>query len=161
MLHKRWNSKILDPGGRDQSQKTYSFRRWNASCTRARGRARFMRIWQGPWKARPSCQSNTYIPAGFLHLVNGDAMICAPLSAIQKQHISAFRFGDLHAGEVLRDKITGVIHIAGNGLTQFVYPLIAFRSVRADQRMHGQHIHGIVMAQRGLLLTFCPATVLL
>ena len=39
-----------------EPQKTCSARRPKASCTRASGSARFMRMWQGPLNARPSCQ---------------------------------------------------------------------------------------------------------
>ena len=39
-----------------QALKTYLLSRSNASCTRLRGRARFMRMWCWPWKGRPSCQ---------------------------------------------------------------------------------------------------------
>ena len=43
---------------------TYLSSRSKASCTRVRGSARFMRMAQGPWNIRPSCQATpTFQPA--------------------------------------------------------------------------------------------------
>ena len=46
------------------SLNTYLSSRSKASCTRVRGSARFMRMAQGPWNIRPSCQATpTFQPA--------------------------------------------------------------------------------------------------
>ena len=50
------------------------------------------------------------------------------------------------------DIICRIINISRNGRAQLVHPLISLRPVSADQGVHGQHIHLIVVGQGGLLL---------
>ena len=41
--------------------------------------------------------------------------------------------------------------LAGNHFPEFIHPLGALRAVRADQRMHTEDIHAVVMAQGSFL----------
>ena len=59
----------------------YLSSRAKASCTRESGRAGFMRMAQGPWNIRPSCQATPmFQPA------DGLAVGLAPAGAVQEQH---------------------------------------------------------------------------
>ena len=43
------------------------------------------------------------------------------------------------------DEIAGIVDIAAEGLAEFIHPHMTFRPVGANQRMHGKHIHLVVM----------------
>ena len=72
-------------------------------------------------------------------------MLIAPFGAIQKQHVGALRPADLNAFKMRADVLAGIVHIAGDHLPQLVHPCIALRLVGADQGMHRQYIHIVVM----------------
>ena len=71
----------------------------------------------------------------------------APLLAVEQQHVGAFRFGQLTPWNAWW-MIVGVIDVAGEHRLQFVEPLMAFGPVGADQRVHGKHVHVVVVAFR-------------
>ena len=76
----------------------------------------------------------------------------APLLTIQEQHISSLRLGHLHLIEMFLNIIACKLHVLGEHLAKFIHPLIAFWLVRTNQRIHGQHIHLIIMTQAGFLV---------
>ena len=80
---------------------------------------------------------NTNFNTCCLQLCDTLSMLLAPLSAIQKQHISSFWLGDMDALEMFLDVVAGVIDIAAQNLFQFIYLLISFWLVGTDQRIHG------------------------
>ena len=47
---------------------------------------------------------------------------------------------------MLFDVIICIVHISGQYLTELIYPLSSFFPVCSYKRMHGKHIHGIIMA---------------
>ena len=63
---------------------------------------------------------------------------------------------DLYPGEVLPDKAAGVVHIAADHLAQLVHPLGALRGVGADEGVHGEDVHGVVVGEGALLFNALP-----
>ena len=78
-------------------------------------------------------------------------MLLTPLATVNEKHVGAFRAADAHAVEVFLYIIAGVIDVAGDNFAELIQPLISFRLIGADQRMHGKYVHAIVVAQAGLL----------
>ena len=77
-------------------------------------------------------------------------MLLAPFGAVHEQHVSALRLGDGYTLKVLCDVIAGVIHIAGNGLTQLIDPLVTLGLVGTDQGVHGQDVHIVIVGLAAL-----------
>ena len=73
-----------------------------------------------------------------------------PFATIKEQHICALRAHNLHAGEVLPDKITGIGKIFVNHADHFVRPFFALGAVRADKRVHGENIAVVVVGKLAL-----------
>ena len=96
---------------------------------------------------------NTHILAGLEQLVQGLSLLLQPLGTVQEKHIGALGLGDGNALKVLFDVVAGEVHIAGDDILQFLHPFIALRLVSAKQSVHGQHIHGIIVAQSAFLVT--------
>ena len=71
----------------------------------------------------------------------------APAGTVQEQHIGALRFGHGHPREVLPDKADGVIDVLFQYLAQFIHPLGALPAVSRNQRVHRQHVHGVVVGK--------------
>ena len=80
----------------------------------------------------------------------------APALAVDPEHVSALRPGDRHAVEAVLYIIHREIHIAGQDLAQLLEPVAALVAVGADQGVHGQKIHIIVVRQGGLLVEAVP-----
>ena len=78
-------------------------------------------------------------------------MAGAPLFAVQIEHIGSFRLRKLHPFEILADIIVCVVHISRQNLAQLIQPFLALWTVCADERVHGQHVHAVVVAEAGLL----------
>ena len=57
---------------------------------------------------------------------------------------------------MLCDISAGIVHVAGEHLAQLVQPFPAFRAIGRRQRVHGQHIHVVIVAQGGFLLHPVP-----
>ena len=72
-------------------------------------------------------------------------MFFAPFRTIQKQHVSSLWAADLHSLKVFLNIIAGKVYVSGQYLTQFIYPLISFRLICSDQRVHRQNIHLVIM----------------
>ena len=95
-----------------------------------------MRIWQLPWKGRPSCQITPTSKPAF----------CRASISVQKQHIGALGYRGADPRKVFPDKRNSVIDIFLQNLAELIQPLRPFRAVCSDQGMHGKHIHGIVVS---------------
>ncbi len=95
---------------------------------------------------------HAHIPAGFFHLVDGLAVGLAPFGAVHKQHVGALGLGYLHTLEVVPDVVAGEVDVAAEHFAELVHPLVALGLVGAHKGVHGQHIHGIVVAEAGLLV---------
>ena len=93
---------------------------------------------------------NAYVPASLFQFLNGLAVLLAPFGAVHEQHVSALRLGDGHTLKMLCDVIAGVIHIAGNSLTQLIDPLVTFGLVGTDQGVHGQDVHIVIVGLAAL-----------
>ena len=52
---------------------------------------------------------------------------------------------------MLPDITAGIIDITAQNLAELVHPFLSLRPVGSDQRMHGQHVLTVVMAQSTLL----------
>ena len=85
-------------------------------------------------------------------IINGLAMSFTPPGTVDKQHIGSLRSADLQSLKMLFDIITGIVYIFCQHLTKLINPLISFWLVSPQQRMHGKHVHAVVMTQRRLLL---------
>ena len=79
-------------------------------------------------------------------------MLLTPLATVNEKHVGAFRAADRNTIEVFLYIIAGIINISGNDFAELIQPLISFRLIGADQRMHGKHVHAVVVAQAGLLI---------
>ena len=76
----------------------------------------------------------------------------APAGAVQEEHVGTLGPGYFDALEVFLDEGNGVVHVSCDDLPQLVHPLMAFRLVSANQRIHTEYIHGIVMGFASLRL---------
>jgi len=94
---------------------------------------------------------NAHIPAGLENVVNSLAVRLAPLRAVNKEHIGALGLGNLNALKVIPDVITGKVHVAAENFNELIQPLVTLGLVGTDERVHGQHVHAVVVGQAGLL----------
>ena len=123
-----------------QALKTYRSIRSKASCTLVRGRARFIRIWQGPWNWRPSCTATPTSQQDFSTSSMVFLMFFTPFRTVREEHVSALRFRYVHTLEMLFDIGAGIVDIFREHLPQLVHPLISLGLVSADQGVHGEHV---------------------
>lgn len=131
---------------------TYSFSRSMAMTTFSMGRARFMRMWCAPWKGRPVLPHNTHLVPGLFYLIQRAAAAPTVLLAVQKQHIGTLRLLHADPRQILADKLAGVLDVLRQYLPQLIHPLAALVAVSADEGVHGQHVHTVVVAEAALLL---------
>ena len=75
-------------------------------------------------------------------------MIAAPLPAVDPEHIGAVRLCNRDTIKILFNEVRGKVHISLDDLPQFIDPDHAVVTVSADQGVHGQDIHIIIMGQR-------------
>ena len=47
---------------------------------------------------------------------------------------------------MLQDIGVGIVNVLAQYLAQLIHPLLPFRLVGPDQRVHGQHVLGIIVA---------------
>ena len=86
-----------------------------------------------------------HVPAGLEHLGDGAAVGCAPIGAVQEEHVGALGFCHRNALEMGVDVVAGEVHVAAEHPAELVHPVVALGAVGTDERVHGQHIHLIVM----------------
>ena len=110
----------------------------------------------GPVEGAAILPGHAHVPSGLLQLVDGGVVGGAPVGAVQKQHVGALGLGNFHPGEVLGDKAAGEIYVAGDGLPQLVHPVGPFLGVGANQGVHGQHVHGVVVREGAFLVDALP-----
>ena len=82
-------------------------------------------------------------------LLQGFSVGPAPFAAVQEEHVSAFRFRQLHSLKMFPDIAAGIAHIFRQHLAEFIHPFISLRLVGADEGMHAQHVHMIVLGAAG------------
>jgi len=75
----------------------------------------------------------------------------APFGTVEEQHVGTLGPRHLDTREPLLDEVDGIVDVAFEDLAQLIDPLVALRSVCADQRVHGQHVHAVVVREGGLL----------
>ena len=74
-----------------------------------------------------------------------------PVGAVCKEHVGAFRSGNINTLKVPVNVITGKVYVAAQYFAEFIGPFIVLRLISTKQSVHGQNIHHIIMAQTGLL----------
>ena len=99
---------------------------------------------------------NTHIVAGGQYIIDGLAVAFAPAGAVQEQHVGALGTADSDTLKMLCNVFAGVVHVAGDDGPQLVHPFVALVLIAADEGIHAQHIHGIVVAERGFLFHPVP-----
>ena len=52
-----------------------------------------------------------------------------------------------HAWKMPSDKIAGKIHVPAQNLAQLIEPNLSVVAIGANERVHGEHIHGVVMTE--------------
>ena len=72
----------------------------------------------------------------------------APFCAVHKEHVRALRLRDLHAVEPRFDIVAGEINVAREHGAQLVRPLAALRGIGGDKRVHGEHVHAVIVRKR-------------
>ena len=97
--------------------------------------------------------------AGFQQFVQRFAVGPAPVGAVQKQHVGAFRLCQLHAVKMGADVLHRPAHVFAQHLAQLVQPGRAGVRVSAHQRVHPQHVHLVVVGQRRLFVDAVPQAV--
>lgn len=93
---------------------------------------------------------------GGKQLVHGLSMLPAPLGAIQKQHIGALGFCQSHALKMGSDIVVSIGYIFRQYLAELIHPLVAFRLIGADERVHAHDIHTVIMGKTGFLFYPVP-----
>ena len=131
---------------------TYSFSRSMAMTTFSMGRARFMRMWCAPWKGRYRPATQHPPRTRPFYLIQRVAAAPTVFLAVQKQHIGALRLLHADSRQILADKLAGVLDVLRQHLPQLIHPLAALVAVSADEGVHGQHVHAVVVAEAALLL---------
>ena len=96
------------------------------------------------------------IPAGFDHVVDGAAGLLTIVLAVQEHHIGALGTHGCDAGEVFTDKVMRIEDIFREYPAEFIGPGMTFVRVGADEGMHGEHVHVIVMAAEALPFQAVP-----
>ena len=70
----------------------------------------------------------------------------APLRAVDKEHVGALRLLHAHAIKALGNVVAGPVNVCTQDLGELVHPLVSLRPVRAHERVHGEHVHVVVVA---------------
>ena len=83
----------------------------------------------------------------------------APVGAVHKEHVGALGLRYRYARKVLGDVAAGIVHVACQHLAQLVRPLVALGLVGSDEGVHGEHVHGVVVAEAGFFLDAVPPPV--
>ena len=90
------------------------------------------------------------VPASFDQIVDRDPVRLAVGFTVQEQHICPLGLRYLYAVEVVTDKINREVDVVGQYETQLIHPNVSLRLIRSDQRVHGQNVHRVIVAHRGL-----------
>ena len=85
-------------------------------------------------------------------LVQCFSMGLAPFGAVQEEHVGSFRPCQFYTMEMAGDIVIGIIHVVCKNLTELIHPFISFRLISADQGVHTQYIHTVVMRKGGFLV---------
>ena len=91
------------------------------------------------------------VPKGLQELVEGPVVGGTPVCAVSEEHIGALGFGNADAVEMVGDVLAGEVDVFAEDLAQFIDPLVASGLVSADEGVHGEDVHLIVVGQGGLL----------
>ena len=71
--------------------------------------------------------------------------------AVDKEHICALGLCAGDARKLTREKVADVVNIGGDDLAQLAEPLPPLGSICAGERVHGKHVHLVIMGKRRLL----------
>lgn len=85
------------------------------------------------------------VPPGFQDFVEGAACLYGIFRTVKKHHVCTLRHGYADAIEALGDIAVRESYIFLNDRHEFMKPLCALLAVAADQRVHGENIHIIVV----------------
>ena len=94
---------------------------------------------------RPSCQATPTSPAGVKDIVQRFAGARAITGAVEKDHIGSLRHGGLHPLPTPIDVLAGKTAVPLQHLQQLARPRFALPGIGADEGVHAQHVHLVVM----------------
>lgn len=93
--------------------------------------------------------------AGGFEGIDGGMVAFAPVAAVDKEHIGALWLGDADAVKVGTDVVHGIVNVVAQHLAQLVHPDVPFFAISADESVHGENVHVVVV----WILAFAAHTV--
>ena len=97
----------------------------------------------------PVLKGDARLPAEMFQFLQGLFVCPAPARTVGEEHIGPLRFGQGDTLEAAADIIHRIAGISRKDPAQFFQPCLPLRGIGSDQGVHGQHIHIIIVAQRG------------
>lgn len=91
------------------------------------------------------CDSD--IPECVFEFIDRHMMRFTPCGAIGKQHIGALGLCACDTLKMVCNVITCEVHVISQHQAQFIEPFVACWLICTDQRVHGQHVHLVVMTE--------------
>ena len=91
-------------------------------------------------------EGDAAVPAQFFKFPQIPSVRGAPAGAVREKHVGAFGFRQSNSLKMRPDIVNRIAYVPGQDPAQLIEPCFPFFRLGADQGMHGEHIHLIIVA---------------